>query len=74
MQIYFQNNYKAGLYVAIAYYNNSCDPPWQSEGWWGISPGNSAHVLNTCNPIISRSQKEYLTSVLLPVLVSPALL
>src|SRR5580658_2954028 len=49
MQIKFQNNYKVGVNVAIAYYNTSCSPPWQSEGWWGIEPGNSVHVINTCN-------------------------
>jgi len=49
MQIKIQNNYKVGVNVAIAYYNTSCSPPWQSEGWWGIEPGNSVHVINTCN-------------------------
>jgi uncharacterized membrane protein len=49
MQINFQNNYSAAVNVAIAYYDTSCSPPWQSEGWWGIDPGNSVYVINTCN-------------------------
>jgi uncharacterized membrane protein len=49
MQIKFKNNYHVGLNLAIAYYNGSCSPPWQSEGWWVIEPGNTAYVLNTCN-------------------------
>jgi uncharacterized membrane protein len=49
VQINFQNGYSSLVYVAIAQYDTNCDPPWASEGWWGIEPGATVHVANTCN-------------------------
>jgi uncharacterized membrane protein len=49
MQIHFQNGYSSRVYVAIALYNTSCQPPWDSQGWWTIDPGNTVYVANTCN-------------------------
>jgi uncharacterized membrane protein len=49
MQLHFQNSYRSRVYVAIAIYNTNCQPPWDSQGWWAIDPGNSAYVANTCN-------------------------
>ncbi len=49
MQIHFQNGYSSRVYVAIALYKTSCQPPWDSQGWWTIDPGNTVYVANTCN-------------------------
>lgn len=43
------NGYSSRVYVAIALYNTSCQPPWDSQGWWTIDPGNTVYVANTCN-------------------------
>jgi uncharacterized membrane protein len=51
MQIHFQNSYSSYVWVAIATYNASCGGfgGWEVKGWWGISPGASSYVANTCN-------------------------
>ena len=28
---------------------NELQPPWDSQGWWTIDPGNTVYVANTCN-------------------------
>jgi hypothetical protein len=49
MQLYFQNGYTATVHFAIAIYNTGCEPPWESQGWWGLDPGGSTYVADTCN-------------------------
>jgi uncharacterized membrane protein len=50
----FTNGYTTGVSIAIMYYApDTCGAygygDWATEGWWNLSPGQSAYVVNTDN-------------------------
>jgi hypothetical protein len=52
MQLHFCNHSSSQVWVCIMFYDpGSCGPygNWGTRGWWGMSPGQCAYVLNTNN-------------------------
>lgn len=52
MQLHFRNNHGSPVHVAIMFYSpDTCGDAgsWGTRGWWNISPGGEAYVLNTGN-------------------------
>lgn len=47
MQICFENNHRAGVWVAVMWYNpDGCgdDGNWGTRGWWRVNSGQTLHT------------------------------
>jgi hypothetical protein len=52
--VHFVNGYSQTVSVMVAFFSPGCDADddtpfgsWGTRGWWNISPGDSAYVLDT---------------------------
>jgi len=50
-QIYFKNNHKESVYLAVArYVNNGTSGYWMTQGWWTVIKGSTLKIFERIGP------------------------